>query len=46
MGNANSTSICMFFFYLYICVKSVTLENNNDIQMQNNTLQYDNQFCF
>ena len=36
---------CFQFFYLCLCVKSVTLESNNDIHMQNNTLEYDNQFC-
>ena len=33
-------------FYLCLGIKSVTLESNNDVCMQNNTLEYDNQFCF
>ena len=30
---------CFSFFYLFLCVKSVTLENNNDTHMQNNTME-------
>ena len=26
--------------------KSLTLESNNDIRTQNNTLEYDSWFCF
>ena len=37
---------CFSLFYVCLCVKSVTLESNNDIHIQNNTLVYDNQFCF
>lgn len=46
-GSANSVSLInVFNFYLCLCIKSVTLESNNDIYMQNDTLEYDNQFCF
>ena len=37
---------CFKFFYLYLCIKSVTLESNNDTCVQNNTLEYNNRFCF
>ena len=37
---------CFKFFYLCLCIKSVTLKSNNNIHMQNNTLEYDNWLCF
>ena len=36
---------CFKFFYLCLCIKSVTLESNNDMCMQNNTL-HDKWVCF
>ena len=47
MGRANFISILMFLiFYLGLCINSVTLESNNAIHMQNNTLECDHQCCF
>ena len=37
---------CLKLFYLCLYVKSVTLESNNNIHMQNNTLKYNNLSCF
>ena len=36
----------MFLIFIYAYMLKVTLESNNDICMQNNTLEYDNWFCF
>ena len=46
VGSTNSVSYVNVFNSLCLCVKSVTLESNNDIHMQNNTLEYDNRLCF
>ena len=45
MGSTNPVSIYMFLI-LYLClyIKSITLESNNVIHIQNNTLKYDNLF--
>ena len=47
MGSTNSVSIEILLILLFMLrVKSVTLESSNDICMQNNTVEYDNWFCF
>ena len=46
MDSTNSISIQMFFnsfTYAYV-LKSVTIENNNNIYMQNNTVEYNHWF--
>ena len=35
---------CFKFFYLCLCLKSVTLESNDTIRMQNDSQEYDHQF--
>ena len=47
MGSTNPVLYKHFkLFYLCLCVKNVTLECSNNIHIQNNTLEYDNRFCF
>ena len=47
MGSTNSVLIQMFLIILFmLCVKSVTLESDSNVWMQNNTLVYNNPFCW
>ena len=44
MGHAHSVSIQKFLILLCLYIKSVTLESNIDVYMQNNTVEYDHWF--